>query len=82
MPNGFFLLDIFVFQPPGNRERYRDLIDAADAIKAMQESSASVDGTFLSIQESCDASALKHKIDLKQQRERDAVTGRLLSSTL
>ncbi|KAJ3149918.1 Golgi transport complex subunit 1 [Geranomyces variabilis] len=42
-------------------ERYRDLIDAADAIKTMSVAAREVDATFLAMRDGCDAQAIRRK---------------------
>ncbi|KAJ3179642.1 Golgi transport complex subunit 1 [Geranomyces variabilis] len=42
-------------------ERYRDLIDAADAIKTMSVAASEVDATFLAMRDGCDAQAIRRK---------------------
>ncbi|TPX59377.1 hypothetical protein PhCBS80983_g02491 [Powellomyces hirtus] len=43
-------------------ERYRDLIDAADAIKTMSTAAHDVDATFLAMRNGCDAQSIKRKV--------------------
>ncbi|KAI8824530.1 uncharacterized protein EV422DRAFT_565221 [Fimicolochytrium jonesii] len=55
-------------------ERYRDLIDAADAIRTMHESAASVSETLLDVQRACDSNAWRKEEATKHQRDRKLST--------
>ncbi|KAJ3295924.1 Golgi transport complex subunit 1 [Borealophlyctis nickersoniae] len=52
-------------------ERYRDLIEAADSIRTMRESAATVQNMFERIQEECHADRLKRKLQAQTERGKD-----------
>ncbi|KAI9104793.1 hypothetical protein DFS34DRAFT_604511 [Phlyctochytrium arcticum] len=54
-------------------EQYRDLIDAADAIKMMHESAVSASSTLEAIEENCNASVLMDEVMVQRRKEKDSM---------